>query len=135
MNGEHAVENISISLAKAINKLIASVPVDTNYISDGYHTFGELYQFRMVLTALLFNEWNKEGITVYKTTKDSEGKDQGNWFIVVAELPTGQISFHYPHFEGWELFKVPVKEKVEKYDGHTSIDVLSRLEFYLHERD
>ena len=70
----------------------------TGDTSDGYHTFNELYDYRRVYNAALFNEWASQGkYDVHKSWKHSDGKDcfGGGWFIVVAELPTGQASNHY----------------------------------------
>jgi hypothetical protein len=51
----------------------------------------------------------------------------GGWFIVVAVLPSGQISNHYEAHD-WELFNIPVVEKAKyEFDGHSSADVLKRL--------
>jgi len=53
------------------------------------------------------------------------GKD--NWFIVVAMLPTGQISNHYK-IDDWDLFQIAETEKaLVPFDGHTPQDVLTRL--------
>lgn len=112
-------------------------------ISDGYHTFDELYEFRKVYNAALFNHWNttelidrfgtKHEITplfhVHKSWKHHDGElcFGGGWFIVVAMLPTGQISNHY-EAKDWDLFKVPEVEKaLFEFDGHSSNDVLERL--------
>lgn len=111
-----------------INKLIKGV--DTNKISDGFHTFGELYDFRKVLNAALFNEWHKQGLyDVHKSKRHNDGELAfgGGWFIVVAMLPQGQISFHYEE-KDWDLFKIPEEEKaIHPFDGHTSADVLQRI--------
>lgn len=99
-------------------------------VSDGRHTFNELYDFRMVYNAALFNEWARRGIySVHKSYRHHDGEEcfGGGWFIVVAMLPTGQISNHYKN-EFWNLFRVPSYEKAQfEYDGHTSGDVLERL--------
>lgn len=109
-------------------------------LSDGYHTFDELYEFRKLYNAKLFNEWGKEKAVdgykdyrveydVHKSWRHYDGNlcFNGNYFIVVAMLPTGQISNHYPA-EDWELFKVPAVEKAKyEFDGHTPADVLKRL--------
>jgi hypothetical protein len=51
----------------------------------------------------------------------------GGWFVVVAVLPSGQITNHY-EMTDWDLFQVPEVEKAKyEFDGHTSTDVLSRL--------
>ena len=102
----------------------------TGDISDGYHTFDELYEFRKVYNAVLFNEWAKQNkYQVHKSLRHNDGElcFGGGWFIVVAVLPTGQISNHY-EAKDWELFKIPVVEKAKyEFDGHTSKDVIDRL--------
>lgn len=98
-------------------------------VSDGYHTFEELYEFRKLYNAALFNEWARNGrMDVHKSKKHSDGSDcfGGGWFIVVAELPAGQISNHY-EMKDWDLFQVPEKEKANEFDGHTPSDVVDRL--------
>ena len=103
---------------------------DNMSVSDGYHTIDELYEFRKVFNACLFNEWYKQGkYEVHKSKKHFDGEDcfGGGWFIVVAILPTGQISNHY-ELKDWDLFKVEEVEKAKyKFDGHTPEDVLDRL--------
>lgn len=109
--------------------------------SDGFHTFDELYEHRMLLTAALFNDWArdyrrpKRGAVppVVKSKKHSDGHDiwGGNWFIVVAQLPTGQISYHY-EMKHWPLFyAVPAVQIAPHYDDHTPEDVVSRLTEFL----
>ncbi len=104
--------------------------IDIDDISDGYHTFGELYEFRKMYNAALFNEWAEaERYEVHKSLKHNDGGVcfGGGWFIVVAVLPDGQITNHYKN-EDWDLFRLPVKDKaMYKYDGHTGKDVLDRL--------
>lgn len=116
---------------QAINYAIIENPdVDPNLVSDGYHTFGELYEFRKVYNAALFNEWAKQKeYSVHKSWRhhDNELCFGGGWFIVVAVLPTGQISNHYAA-KDWDLFKVPEAETaLFAFDGHTPEDVLNRL--------
>lgn len=104
---------------------------DIENFSDGYHTFNELYEFRKLYNALLFKEWEKNGkYEVYKSKRHYNGElcFGGGWFIVVAILPTGQISNHY-EMKDWDLFDIPEYEKSKyEFDGHTSQDVLKRLE-------
>lgn len=103
------------------------------YLSDGYHTFDELYEFRKVYNAALFNEWaavGKHG--VHKSLKHNDGElcFGGGWFIVVAILPTGQISNHY-EVKDWDLFKCVETEKaLYEFDGHTAEDVINRIKEY-----
>lgn len=123
-----------MTVASSMNALIKTMEengsLDRQDISDSQHTFKELYDFRMIYNAMLFNEWAKQGLyDVHKSKCHSDGEKcfGGGWFIVVAILPDGQISNHYPESD-WDQFKVPVFEKAKyNYDGHTSNDVLTRL--------
>lgn len=107
---------------------------DKGNISDGYHTFNELYEYRLLYNASMFNELAKQGLyDVHKSKLHSDGTipfDDENWFIVQAELPTGQISNHY-EIKDWDLFQIPVKEKANPYDGHSPQDVAKRLREFL----
>jgi hypothetical protein len=107
---------------------------DKGNISDGYHTFNELYEYRLLYNASMFNELAKQGLyDVHKSKRHSDGTipfGDENWFIVQAELPTGQISNHY-EMKDWNLFNVPEKEKANPYDGHTPQDVAKRLRDFL----
>lgn len=126
----HEMYGLSTMTDGDINYCIEKSSADKNKISDGYHTFGELYDFRKVYNAVLFNEWARQGLcNVHKSKKHFDGEDcfDGGWFIVMAELPTGQISNHY-ELKDWDLFDIPETEKaLIQFDGHTSKDVLERL--------
>ena len=105
--------------------------------SDGYHTFNELYDYRKVYNAAFFNELAKHGLyDVHKSKRHSDGNipfGDDNWFIVMAELPTGQISNHY-EIKDWDLFNIPEKEKANTWDGHSTQDVYERLIKYLNNK-
>lgn len=128
-----------------VQKGINDTPSDARgAYSDGYHTFDELYEFRKIYNAVLFNEWGqhsngsigsdldtliKPKYDLHKSWKHNDGElcFGGGWFIVVAILPSGQISNHY-EAKDWDLFKVPIVEKAKcEFDGHTSADVIVRL--------
>lgn len=105
---------------------------DVGEVSDGYHTFNELYKFRMLYNAAFFNLLSKQGGNVYKSHKHNGGEEifGGKYFIVVANLPSGQISNHYEN-EYWDLFDIPELPEAEEFDGHTPGDVIDRLSKYL----
>jgi hypothetical protein len=113
-----------------LSKIDAVLDKGVGELSDGYHTFNELYEFRKMYNAALFNEWAARGMyQVHKSKKHHDGEDcfGGGWFIVVAILPTGQISNHY-ELADWDLFKCKEVEKaLFEFDGHTPKDVLERL--------
>lgn len=103
-----------------------------NEIKQLKETNQELYDFRLILNALLFNEWAKTGeYEVYKSKRHHDGSipfpdDNEDWFIVVAILPSGQVTNHY-HIKYWDYFKIPSYPKVkDEFDGHTSSVVLLR---------
>lgn len=105
-------------------------PKDMGEVSDGYHTFNELYEYRLLYNAALFNEFAKQGLyDVHKSRKHSDGEypfGDSNWFIVMAELPTGQISNHY-EMKDWDKFQIPEKPLANKWDEHSPKDVAERL--------
>ena len=103
---------------------------DMGEISDGYHTFNELYYYRMLYNAAFFNLLPKEWVHKSKRHHDGEECFGGGWFIVMANLPTGQISNHY-ELKYWDLFKVPEKEIADEWDGHTPQEAAERLYKYL----
>jgi hypothetical protein len=92
-------------------------------VSDGYHTFDELYN------AAFFNELSDDSaFRVHKSYKHSDGElcFGGGWFIVTAYLKDKQISNHY-EAKDWDLFNVEERETADEWDGHTSQDVIERL--------
>lgn len=98
-------------------------------VSDGFHTFAELYAYRMAYNAALFNEFASAGkYEVHKSRCHEDGLPcfGGGWFVVVAELPTGQITNHYP-LADWDHFRIPERERANPWDGHTPAVALQRL--------
>lgn len=99
-------------------------------VSDGYHTFKELYDYRMIYNALWFNELYKTHpeYDIHKSFRHADGEKcfDGGWFIVMAELPTGQISNHYEDMY-WDMFNIPEKEKSNTWDGHTPQQAYKRM--------
>ena len=105
-------------------------PKDKGEISDGYHTFNELYYYRMLYNAAFFNLLPKEWVHKSKKHHDGEECFGGGWFIVMANLPTGQISNHY-ELKDWDLFQIQEKEIADEWDGHTPQEAADRLHNYL----
>lgn len=103
-------------------------------MSDGYHTFDELYEYRLLYNAAFFNELAEQGLyDVHKSRKESDGAfpfNNEDMFVVMAELPTGQISNHY-NVKYWNFFNVPIKERANVWDRHTPKDVCERIKNYI----
>ena len=100
-------------------------------ISDGYHTFNELYRYRTPYNAAFLNELAKGDIKVRKSHKhhDGDGCLGGGWFIVMAELPTGQISNHCEN-RYRESLDIPELDTAWEWDGHTPNEAADRIEPY-----
>lgn len=110
-------------------------------ISDGYHTFGELYEFRAVLNIALFAQiahqqheiWlsRKEGTwcnPVWRSKLHNDGTMFDGMFIFgLFKGPGKQITFHY-HLDKWDYCGFgETLDKAPEWDGHTPADVLERL--------
>lgn len=101
---------------------------DTGQISDGFHTFDDLYGYRMLYNAHAARGWVTAGIPVVKSWRHHDGEEcfSGGWFIVTAQLPTGQVSNHY-RAKHWDLFHCPAVDLPPEWDGHTSDQAAQRL--------
>lgn len=100
----------------------------TGSTSDGHHTFDELYEYRILYNAHAAHGWTAAGIPVVKSWRHSDGQEcfGGGWFIVTADLPTGQVANHYQATH-WDLFNVPEAETAPEWDGHTPTEAADRL--------
>ena len=88
-------------------------------ISDGSHSFDELYYHRMVLFAIICNTYKDKA---WKSFKHEDDTMYDGYFIVGIETPKGQYSYHY-QIEYWDLFKVKIIDNAPKWDGHKPEDV------------
>ena len=106
--------------------------LDMGNVSDGYHSLNELYRYRMPYNDAFLNELAKGDVKVRKSHKHYDGEEclGGGWFIVMAELPTGQIPNHHEN-RYWGLSNIPELETAWKWDGHTPNEVADRIESYL----
>ena len=105
--------------------------ISTGELSDGSHTFNELYAYRKIYNAAFFNSIIGK-YKIIKSKRHSTGEEcfGGGWFIVTAELPTGQVSNHYK-LKDWDLFKCPEQKYADKWDGHTSQIAYERILEYI----
>lgn len=114
-------------LAKAL-KVYRSIHPDITAASgslyDGDHGMTELYEHRIMLFCVLLNSFP---VLAWKTRKHHDGSSYPGYFLAGMELPAGTISYHLPD-KCWDLLNVSGKEFGPEWDGHTSDDVLKRLE-------
>lgn len=97
-------------------------------LSDGYHTFDELYHHRsMLFLALCLTAFKDKA---WKSLLHEEGGDPmyNGMFIMGVETPYGQATYHYDIDPYWEKAK-NVKEiyHAPKFDGHTPNDAIDRI--------
>lgn len=92
-------------------------------ISDGYHTFDELYHHRMVLFSVICNTHKEKA---WKSWLHDDGTMYDDYFIVGINTPDGQYTYHY-HKDHWDMFHVEELEKAPAYDGHKPSDITRLL--------
>lgn len=88
-------------------------------ISDGFHSFDELYDHRMTLFAAVHKAHQDKA---WKAPLHADGTMWKGWFIVGINTPEGQFTYHYKS-EHWDLFDVLVLAKAPEWDGHTPDDI------------
>jgi hypothetical protein len=102
--------------------------IDTDKISDGYHTFGELYEHRAALLVALMCQ--RPELSWWSTQHHDGTMFPGGWIIAGMQLPTGQVTYHL-RVEPWQRVLtdtgVPALTKAPVYDGHTPEQVIERL--------
>lgn len=118
-----------------LNDLIKSKGDDfeKGKISDGYHTFDELYEHRIVLYIALalstqVSDNHSLADQVWRSKKHSDGSEWEGWFLLGIGKDAGtQITYHLPISKWDETNFAEDLDKAPDFDGHTSADVLDRI--------
>ena len=110
----------AIDAAKKYNDSVGS-------LSDGYHTFDELYNHRAMLFAALCLTTFKN--CAWKSLLHNDPKEPmyNGMFIVGIDTPFGQASYHYDIDPYWAIFKVKELDRAPKFDGHTPAEAIDRI--------
>lgn len=117
------VEVINVELGRRVSFIFTSKePIE---VRDEYHSMRELYDHRMALNIALFQAWKKDYECI-KSKLHNDGTMFEDYFIVMAQTPVGQISYHYK-LDYWDMFDLTELERAFPWDGHTPNDVLERL--------
>ena len=120
---KNGVEQSASERKKAINeelKQMRDAGISRKDISDGYHTFEELYFHRMILFSIILNQ---NPTISWKAKKHHDGTMFGDdSFICGIETPEGQYSYHY-NIKYWDLFDIKELERAPEYDGHKPKDI------------
>jgi len=97
-------------------------------VSDGCHTFNELYDHRCLLFISLCNALDDMHIA-WKSKKHEDGSIWDGWFIAgiyLGDNDDSLITYHLPD-KYWDLLYVDEYATAPRWDGHTPSDVLNRL--------
>lgn len=99
-------------------------------VSDGYHTFNELYNHRHHLFMALMKAYPHLS---WRAICHADGSRYDGWVICGMHLPTGDISYHLPAALWPKLNGSNITSTIRapEWDGHTSADVLNRLNEWL----
>lgn len=91
-----------------------------NNVSDGYHTFGELYYHRMILFSIICKE-NKDNSWRSKLHADNTMYE--GYFIVGIDTEKGQYSYHFD-LKYWDKFSnIKTLQNAPEWDGHVPSDI------------
>lgn len=111
-----------IFLAEAGNVLMHE---DIGEVSDGYHTFNELYHHRAVLFSVICNQ-NKN--LAWKSKKHDDGTMYEGMFIVGIDTPEGSATYHYDIEPYWNYFDIEELAAAPVWDGHTPYKAIRRIQ-------
>jgi hypothetical protein len=96
-------------------------------VSDGHHTFGELYDHRRALTAALCKALSLDAWRSKAHHPEDSPMFEGGYFIVGVNLPTGPITYHYK-LSHWDDFAGVIElEHAPKWDGAMPPATVDRL--------
>lgn len=107
-----------------VNKIIKNHFVeDTGEISDGFHTFNELYEHRTFLFSIICKQ-NK--MDAWRSRLHNDGTMYKDYFIVGISTEEGDYSYHV-HNKYWkDFYGIRLLIKAPEWDGHKPEDY-SRL--------
>lgn len=106
-------------------------------VTDGYHSFDELYAHRIALFVALCREiaWHTDkhagqckNPPVWRSKTHGDGSTMDGWFVIgIGKEKGSQITYHVPIVCWEETDFAETLDRAPEWDGHTSADVLNRL--------
>lgn len=121
-----SLDDIANSLQSTNKELAENVRSHKGSISDGYHTFDELYHHRAILFSVICN-LHPELAWKSKQHDDPNSPMYDGMFICGIETPEGQATYHYDIDPYWDIFNVKELERAPKFDGHTPEMAINRI--------
>ena len=120
-----------MNLIEKINKEIKDHEheIDTDLISDTWHTFKELYTHRNILYIKLCKELSmKKDFWVFKTKEHDDESIMEGYLILGVKLPDNSYISYHMNIENWalcdfaqEIEKSPIKGKYTSNDALTNL--------------
>ncbi|MAZ56194.1 hypothetical protein CL653_00170 [bacterium] len=129
INLENRTTNSERAITK-INKMIARLPSmeEANKVFDGQHTFGEVYQHRVILYLVLCMFLQEQGYCVWRSRlHDDKSFIEGYFILGVNKKEGEQITYHIKNHYWDSTGFAHTLDVAPKYDGHMSRDVVTRL--------
>lgn len=112
-------------LAQMVNAAYAAIAApDIGELSDGYHTFNELYAHRVRLFSTLMCAYPDQAWWSYL---HHDGSKWDGWILAGIDTPAGPVTYHLPVSEVPMLPEGTELARGKEWDGHTAADVLERL--------
>lgn len=119
-----------MSKIEEINSLIKenvlTGEISSKNISDGHHTFEELYRHRILLFCTICNLFPELSWKSKKHFDEENDPMFNDDFIAGINTNEGIASYHVK-LKYWDLFEIPEIERAPKYDFYSSDDVIKRI--------
>lgn len=109
---------------EAIEDVKEIPPTGMGDMSDGYHTFNELYHHRAILFSVICKHYRANA---WKSKLHHDGTMFDGMFIVGIDTPTGQATYHYDIKPYWDMFDVKELAQAPEWDGHTASEAIERI--------
>lgn len=123
-----ATSPLTIDKVQALINEAKAQKLAIGQLSDGYHTFDELYHHRSLLFMSLCLTAFKD--KAWKSLLHEEGGDPmySGMFIMGVETPYGQATYHYDIDPYWAKAKhIKELDHAPKFDGHTPNEAIDRI--------
>lgn len=121
-------------MLRDINEMIEQMPSEEKgKVRDGYHSFDELYEHRIVLyialaLSIAVSDHHSLSDAIWRSKKHSDETNWDGWFLLGIGIEWGsQITYHLPMRFWNNCDFAHTFGRAPKFDGHTSQDVLKRI--------
>lgn len=133
MNFDYLQTTAGMEISEAQLAINAHAEDTRGQLSDGYHTFDELYEHRIILFIALCHVITNSANTPvpdyvpWKSRKHSDGSEWDGWFVAgIGKEKGSMLTYHLPN-RLWNKIWVEELTTAPEFDGHTPTDVLKRL--------